>query len=141
MKIAIISCSKTKRAGVHKAQDLYTSLRFNLSWEYANKHFDCVYILSAKHGLLDPETRIRDYNFSMAEMSAEERRSWSRRVAVTLEEYTSPSDELSFFCGIPYREHVIALLTEKGFSCESPLRGLPFGRQTQWLQKQLCVNT
>jgi hypothetical protein len=61
MKVALVSCVKTKLPGMHPAKELYASPLFRLSFEYASKHADRTYILSAKCGLVEREQRIESY--------------------------------------------------------------------------------
>ena len=57
--IILISCASKKHSTKMPAKDLYNSILFKSSLEYAKsiKH-DKIYILSAKHHLLDLETQI-----------------------------------------------------------------------------------
>ncbi len=59
MRIALISCVKTKRNAASKAKDLYISSLFKMNYTYAQRTCDKIFILSAKHGLLD-ENQIID---------------------------------------------------------------------------------
>lgn len=53
MQIALISCSKMKKTYPCPAHELYSaSDLFSLSYQYAKKRADKVYILSAKYGLV-----------------------------------------------------------------------------------------
>ena len=53
--IALIACSCKKIGGADQAQYLYNSNLFKLSFRYAQQRgAQRIYILSAKHGLLDP---------------------------------------------------------------------------------------
>lgn len=73
MKIAIVGCGKKKKQkGKHKAKKLYTSLYSRLRIKYAEQKCDQYYILSAKHGLLTPETRIEPYDKHIKELEAPE---------------------------------------------------------------------
>ena len=66
MKIALISCSKMKRDHSCTAAELYSpSHLFSLSYAYAQKVADKVFILSAKYGLVEEEDVISPYNLTL----------------------------------------------------------------------------
>ena len=73
MKIGIVSCGVHKKLGFYKAKDLYTSDRFKNDFNEAKRENEKVFIISAKHGLLDPEKRIFTYNKSINNLTTEER--------------------------------------------------------------------
>ena len=56
MKIAIIGCSKSKQNYACRADEMYTGTIFQKSYEVAKQITDNIYILSAKYGLLKPDT-------------------------------------------------------------------------------------
>jgi len=63
MRVTLIQCTNTKRSGTHKARDLYdASQYFCIMREWAQSTGNPWYILSAKHGLVNPEQVINDYN-------------------------------------------------------------------------------
>jgi hypothetical protein len=134
MKVALIACSKTKRVGWHRAKDLYNSPLFRFAWNHAVHHHDGIYILSAKHELLEPERTIEHYDTALTDLSTEERRRWSRNVARQIVRIIPKRSEIHFLCGKNYREFVIPLLED--YRCVSPLKGLSIGRQLHWYIEQ-----
>lgn len=62
MKIALISCVKTKKNYSCPGKEMFISSElFRLSYEYASRVADKIYILSTKYGLLDENTIIDPY--------------------------------------------------------------------------------
>ncbi|MFX1519409.1 MAG: DUF6884 domain-containing protein, partial [Promethearchaeota archaeon] len=59
--LAIITCVKEKRKGNHKAKDLYISDLFKKMRKYAETYNYDWRIISAKHGLINPEKMIESY--------------------------------------------------------------------------------
>ena len=57
-KIALVACVSRKTPGPLPAQDLYVSDWFRKASAYARRVADEWYILSAKHGLVSPDTVI-----------------------------------------------------------------------------------
>ena len=76
----LVGCVKSKRHHAGPARDVYTSTLWQYRQAYAKSHGGPWYILSAKHGLLAPGTWIEQYDLSLADLSAYERREWSLRV-------------------------------------------------------------
>ena len=72
MNIAFISCVKNKLQGEHKAKDLYVSDFFKKSINYCLTTHDKVCILSAKYGLLELDTIIKDYDMTLNDFSKSE---------------------------------------------------------------------
>lgn len=86
MRIALISCVSKKQdlAPGQKvyAKDLYISSLFKKAWTYAEKRIkpDRIYILSAEHHLLSPDTKVGSYNKTLNTMTASERNAWASKV-------------------------------------------------------------
>ena len=60
---------------------MYTSALFQKCWEYAQTlNPDKIYILSAKHHLLNPNTEINPYNAYMGDFSEEKKKEWADEV-------------------------------------------------------------
>jgi hypothetical protein len=133
MRVALVSCVKTKKEGVHPARDLYASPLFRFAFDYASKHSDRVDILSAKYGLVEPTQRIKSYELTLKNMPAAMRREWAEKVAREMRQVVQPKSTLVFFCGEDYRKALLGLLSE--FEQRIPLQGLSFGRQFQWYKR------
>ena len=62
-RIALISCSKSKQNYPCPARELYApSQLFSLSYQYAKKVADEVYVLSARYGLLAEEVMEKEWD-------------------------------------------------------------------------------
>jgi len=96
MRIGLVSCAKTKLRGCHEARRLYVSALFQKAFIFAEITYDRVYILSAKHGLLRPDDRIRDYDVTLNHLSSNEQKRWSELVLRQLERRIASDDELFF---------------------------------------------
>ena len=66
MTTVYVGCGTSKRPGLRPAADKYDSTYFALKRAYAETHDDW-YILSAKYGLIKPETLIDDYDVSVGD--------------------------------------------------------------------------
>jgi hypothetical protein len=119
--VALVSCGKSKRAHRSKAKDLYTGTLFRLSMAYARQlNVDEVYILSAKHGLLDPERKIRPYDKTLKGMTAREVRAWAAGVATELRKRTDlERDHFILLASNDYRKYLVPYLRSSEGSAAS----------------------
>jgi hypothetical protein len=79
--IALVSCVKSKQTKRAQAKDLYTSPLFRRARRYAEQAADRWFILSAKHGLLDPLKVIAPYEQTLAPMADRKQWAWALRLA------------------------------------------------------------
>lgn len=107
-RIAFVGCGSSKleldENQTVAAKDLYDSNYFSLKQEYAEECCDEWKILSAKHGLLDPETEIETYDASLNSRSDSyigdyEAGIWAVETAQEISLYTSFK--------IPYTQYVV----------------------------------
>lgn len=135
LKIVLISCVKSKLKVPAKAEDLYTSTLFQSNLRYA-RHLkpDAIFILSAKHGLLDLDQIIAPYEMTLNTMTEPEKKAWSRKVLGSLQQKVDiKSDMFVFLAGVNYRKYLIPELAHY----EIPLEGLAFGKQLQELKRRI----
>lgn len=135
--IALVSCVKTKKCVASPAGALYTSDWFRKASSYARQIADEWYILSAKYGLVAPETVIAPYEKTLKKMSKPEREAWADRVVVGLRRLLRPGDLVVFLAGMAYRENLLDPVREMGCRVEIPMKGLSFGPQKAWLKNKL----
>jgi hypothetical protein len=136
MKVALVSCGKTKLPRLSKARDLYQGDLFRKSLKYAQKlDADKIFILSAKYGLLDLDAEIEPYDQSLIGARVAELREWSARVLESLAARTDlERDHFVVLAGIPYRRFLLPHLS----SFDVPLEGLSQGAQKQQLARLLA---
>jgi hypothetical protein len=133
--LCLISCVSRKKAGIHPARDIYDSALFRKARAYAERHADEWFILSAKHGLLSPETPIRAYNVTLNRMPAAARRKWADRVLRDLRSALRPRDRVVILAGKRYREFLLDEMERMCAGVTVPMEGLGIGRQLQWLTR------
>lgn len=134
-KIVLISCASKKRPIRSQAKDLYISTLFELNLKYAKSlDPDAIYILSAKHGLLNLETEIEPYNLTLNNMTQNEIKEWALRVINQLKEKADLiNDHFIFLASNNYRKYLVSSLK----SYEIPLEGFQIGRQLQYLKRNI----
>ena len=136
-KIALVSCVSKKADQPQPAKDLYTSDWFKKASQYAARISDQWYILSAKHGVVEPEKEMAPYDETLNEMGADQRRAWARDVARELEEVLQAGDQVILLAGQRYREHLLEPLRILGCDVKIPMKGLRIGEQKSWLKDKL----
>lgn len=149
-KIVLISCTSRKRLVRSKAKDMYDkSPVFRKSLEYAELlRPDKIYILSAKHGLLDLEKEIDPYNETLSYLSAKqkarnpkvnilskaERKIWSENVVNQFKRIADLNkDKFIFLAGKNYREFLIPYIT----NYEIPMEHIGLFSQQPWLSRKI----
>lgn len=136
MRVALVSCVKSKRSSPTPARDLYTSPLFVGLRAYAERKADRWYILSAQYGLVEPSQVLRPYEKTLNRMPRAERDEWASRVQGQLASVVPNGAEVIMLAGQRYREDLIPFLKRRGHSVSIPLEGLPFGKQLQFLKEQ-----
>jgi len=134
-KIVLISCVSKKLEHAASAQDLYVSPLFRLNLRYARQlRPDAIYILSAKHGLLDLYTKVEPYNLTLNDMPTRQVQAWAEQVLEQIRHRADLSrDHFVFLAGLKYRKFLVPKLA----SYEVPMEGLTIGRQLQFLSEQV----
>lgn len=132
-KIILISCVSKKLDKAAIASQLYISPLFKFAYRHAQQlNPDCIFILSAKYGLLSPTASIEPYNLTLNKLSSKEIKQWSEKVLEQIKAVTNPDvDHYLFLAGDRYRKYLIPHL--KNYAV--PMRGLSIGRQLQYLKK------
>ncbi len=134
--IGLVACVGKKRPHAAPAQELYDSALFDKSRQFVSRRCDRWFILSAKHGLLEPTAVVEPYEETLNGKTSEERRAWARRVWTALRRRLRPGDRVTILAGKNYREFLCPFLAEYGCRVEVPLRGLRIGQQLQWFSRQ-----
>lgn len=133
MRVALVSCVKSKQSVPAPARDLYTSALFRGLRAYAERNADRWYILSAEHGLVEPSAVLAPYEKTLNRMRRPDRDQWAAKVQEQLAGLLPESAEVIVLAGERYREGLIPFLTARGHVVTMPLKGMPFGKQLQFL--------
>ncbi|MBA7517037.1 hypothetical protein ES705_09087 [subsurface metagenome] len=134
-KIILISCASKKLAFKSKAEDLYISTLFRLSFTYAKKlKPNNIFILSAKYGLLNLDDEIATYNETLNDKSTSDVKIWAEKVVSKLGKIANlQNDIFIFFAGKKYREYILPQIRYY----KIPLKGLRIGEQLKFLKNKL----
>jgi len=125
--ITLIQCTNSKRDEAATAKDLYDeSGYFRDMRAYAEAKNDPWYILSAKHGLVEPTKTIDPYNqFGLSETQAND-------IAEQLASHGVTSVEV--VAGKQYTNPLVPALENHGIDVLDNFRGLRIGERRQKLQ-------
>lgn len=132
--IVLVSCVKQKSTRPALARDLYTSALFKGMRTYAEQTGSAWYILSAKHGVLEPDAVVAPYEQTLPEMTAYQREAWGQRVRQQIEQLLPPAVPVVILAGTSYRRHVESALRARGHDVSVPMEGLRLGEQLRWLK-------
>lgn len=136
--IYLVSCVKEKKSTAAEAKDLYESTLFEKASRVARSRGDEWFILSAKHGLLDPEAVIDPYDVSLHDFTKAERDEWASDVFDDLDSELPAEASVVVLAGTVYRDQLVPKLTDAGYDVSVPMAGKPMGHQLGWLNDQIA---
>lgn len=135
MRVGLVGCVKSKQEHPAPARELYTSTLFDGRRRTVESSCERWFILSALHGLLNPDEIVEPYDLAMTEMSRPERREWSTRVLEDLRGQLGSLDRVTFeiHAGADYANFgLVDGLRTAGAKVEQPTAGMPIGVQLTW---------
>lgn len=133
MRIALVSCVKSKRAVASPARELYTSRLFTGLRAIAESTADEWFILSAEHGLVEPSQILEPYERTLNTVTRRWRKAWAASVYAQLNGRLAVDTIVDVYAGERYREFLVPWLVERGHVVNVPLEGMSFGKQLQYL--------
>ena len=139
-EIGLVSCVKTKRDEPASPKNLYTSDYFEKMRSYAEQYHDDWWILSAKHGLLNPDGEpIEPYDETLSGARVVKKRDWAEQVAEELDEEGLLSEEVTLVvhAGKDYYEELLPLIEDRDVSVEIPTEGLDLFKKKAWYKERL----
>jgi len=129
--VGLVSCSKSKLDEAAPARELYSpSFVFDRSARYCETHCDEWFVLSAKHGLVDPTTVVAPYDETLSGAPKAVRDEWAEGVRQALRDrYEGRPVKFVLMAGRSYSGAVEGLDAE----VVEPLKGMGTGFRRQWL--------
>lgn len=138
----LVGCVKRKLGQAARARDIYASPLWRCRREYAERYAVPWFILSAKHGLLDPDTHIEPYDLALSDFSVAERRAWSQRVMDRFRDVTAvvAGKTIEVHAGKLYVDYGLERgLRQAGAEVRRPLARTPgIGSQIAWYKGYLA---
>lgn len=131
--LVLVSCTKSKRSQPTPARDLYCSTFFDRARRWIERRGAHWRILSAEHGLVDPDALIAPYDRTLTNMTIAQRRRWAARILDDLAPLAKAYPGIVFLAGQRYREFLMPALEAHGIACAAPMAHLAQGEQLAWL--------
>lgn len=130
----LLGCVKLKGSDPAPARSLYRSPLWSKRRTYAEASSTPWLILSAKHGLLDPDETVAPYDLALADLTAAQRRAWGVTVVEQLQARLGglQGTLLEIHAGSSYRDAISDGVERAGGRIDAPLRGLFMGQQLAW---------
>lgn len=134
-RICFVADSKSQLAIPALAENLYTSGLFKRAKQYAIVNAQRWFILSARHGLLTPDTLIAPYSETIDTLSDNERFHIVQQIMTAFTRYRmSKHDQLTILAKATYRELLHPVLKGRGIQASFPLEGKGVVQQMRWLE-------
>jgi hypothetical protein len=133
--LILLGCVAQKQTQPAPARDLYTSPLWVKRRNYAERSGKPWMILSAEHGLLEPDRVIAPYDRYLDSQPREYRAQWSRTTAdeVISAARRIDAQTIEFHAGSAYLDHgLVSTLQRAGFTVIWPLKGYRIGEQLSW---------
>lgn len=90
---------------------MYDSPLFHKAWAYAEAlNPDRIFILSAKYGIIDPDTKIPYYNETLVGKPVAERKAWAEAVLAKFRDkfgYNKDKDKVIILAGEAYYKYLV----------------------------------
>jgi hypothetical protein len=139
----LVSCVKQKLNRPAAAKDLYISSLFAKARTYAEASGRPWYILSAKHGLVEPHEVLEPYDVRMSVTEGEYRLAWGMKVMRRLTELCGDlkGKTVEIHAGEAYVAPIRDLLRSAGATVTEPLAGLRHGPRLAWYNGSRTVGT
>jgi hypothetical protein len=137
MRVAFVSCVKTKSTTTELAEHLYVSPWFRMAREWARRNADRWFILSAEHGLVKPNRIVDPYETTLNRMMIEDRKRWAEHVDWQMSDLNVKGDLAFVLAGERYREFLMNRLAIRFDAVKIPMEGLQMGEQLSWMKNAL----
>lgn len=131
--VVLISCVKSKLSHSACARELYTSAWFKKTRNIVELSGSRWFVLSARYGLVAPDTLIETYDYTLNAAGVGERRAWAAQVLDKLLPEMASEKRIVMFAGHRYREFLMEPLRRRGIGVEVPMKNLRIGEQLSWL--------
>lgn len=132
MRVGLVGCVKSKQHRPARAKDLYTSTLFSGRRQFVERTCDRWFVLSALHGLVDPDEEIEPYDVTLVDQDVAARAAWAAGVVDAIQHRLADLRGVTFevHAGTAYRDFgLVDGLRALGARVDVPAEGLTFGEQ------------
>ncbi|SDI91006.1 uncharacterized HhH-GPD family protein [Frankineae bacterium MT45] len=139
--IVLVGCARQKQQRPSRASDLYTSDAYRKRRLIATAVAPRWFILSAEHGLVEPNEWLAPYDLYLGDTSMEYRSAWGNWCVARLHAKVGDLHGISVLVLAPaaYANAIRSPLREAGATSSEPLAGLRQGEQASWLSREVAA--
>ena len=137
---ALISCSKSKGGHRDLARNVYVSSLYRKSVMVAEAWGLSFSILSAKHGLLDPDEIIEPYDLTLKGASKQFKSEWALKVDKQIRNSIDRKKRLIVLAGDDYFAPLIEVGKMDPLNFLAPMRGLSLGKRLAFLNQSISIH-
>ena len=107
MRVGLVGCVKSKQSRAAPARELYTSQLFRGRRVWVERTCDRWFVLSAKHGLVEPGRVLAPYDETLTDLPRAARRQWSACAVQALDQALGEVSGIVFelHAGSAYLDH------------------------------------
>ena len=131
--VVLVSCSKLKLEHPAPAKELYVSPLFRAGRAAAEATGQPWFILSAEHGLVDPDQLLEPYDFRLSDQTQAYKSAWGAWVVEKLQARLGEirGKTVEIHAGASYVDPIRPQLESAGAEVEEPAHGLSMGKRLQ----------
>jgi hypothetical protein len=137
---ALISCSKSKGGHRDLARNMYVSPLYRKSVMVTEVWGLSFSILSAKHGLLDPNETIEPYDLTLKGASKQFKTEWARKVDGQIRKSVYREKRFIVLAGDDYYTPLTEAGIENPLSFFAPMQGLSLGNRLGFLNQCIRIH-
>ena len=128
-KVGLVACSSQKRDAKSMAFMLYTSDLFRKARDYCQRRYDQWFILSAKHGLVKPNTWLKPYDHKL---TAADGSAWAEMALGQIKQQFAGRSNVLYYAhaGLLYTSPLLSSIP-----MIFPMKGLGIGQQLSYYKK------
>jgi hypothetical protein len=130
---ALISCSKSKGGHRDLARNMYVSPLYRKSVMVAEGWGISFSILSAKHGLLNPDDMIEPYDLTLKGASKQFKSDWAKKVDEQIRTSIERQKHLIVLAGDDYYTPLVEAGKDSPLNFLAPMRGISLGNRLVFL--------
>ena len=135
-QLFLVACVAKKQSKASPARDLYISPWFCRARAYAEASGAPWLVLSAEHGLLEPDSIVAPYERTLNRMRVPERKRWAGHVLCQLRPHLKDVDQVVLLGGRRYTEFLAPQIRASAVTVKQPLAHLRIGEQLRWFKEQ-----
>lgn len=133
--ICLVGDSKSQLNMPALAENMFRSALFGRAKQYAKVHANRWYILSARYGLLEPNTLIEPYDITIDDLEQSERFQIAQHIMTAfIRQPITTHDRVIVLAKATYRDVLAPVFQGRNIQTEYPLERKGIVQQMRWLE-------